>query len=102
MKVTSIRIDPQVAVALEVLGIPKQRVFQRGLIALGLEGKIRDPVVLALVRRRQGDLIQDMKEETLLLEALEKKILGPEEPPPSGDDLNRPLEKWERRTIFRA
>jgi len=100
-KVTSIRIDPQVGVALEVLNIPKQRVFQRGLIALGLEGKIRDPVVLALVRRRQVELLQDLETEKILLEALENKIKSPAGPEGVVQDREKPLEPWELKTLTR-
>lgn len=98
-KITSIRIDSLVSEALGVVGVSHQRIFQRGLIAFGLEGQIRDPRILALAKRRQAELVEELTTEKLLLDELVRKMEVPVPvPPPEAD---KPLERWELKSLVR-
>jgi len=74
MKITSIRIDPTTSQLVTSMGLTLNQVFQRGLVALAIEGKIRDPRVLALIKRYQGDLIEHLEAENILMNEIVKRI----------------------------
>lgn len=73
MKITSIRVDPDIAKIIEALDLPYQRVLKRGLISYGLDGKIKDPIILAAIERYQGNLISQLEAEKKILDLLIRK-----------------------------
>lgn len=79
MKVTSVRIDPSTSQLITALGLSLNQVFQRGLVSLAVEGKIRDPRVIALIKRYQGDLIERLEAEHILMVDIMKHINDNEE-----------------------
>lgn len=78
MTITSIRLDPETQEILRILGIPFIKIFKRGLVSYGLEGKIKDPRVQHLVRKYQQDLIDEMTAESNVLENLIAKFRNQE------------------------
>jgi len=78
MTITSIRLEPETQEILRILGIPFIKIFKRGLVSYGLEGKITDPRVQHLVRKYQQDLIDEMAAESNILENLIAKFMNQE------------------------
>ena len=80
-----------------MIGVSHQRVFQRGLMAFGLEGKVTDPRILALAKRRQAELVEELTLEKLLLDELVRKI----EVPVPVQETDKPLMAWELKSLIR-
>ena len=78
MAITSIRLDPETQEILRVLGIPFIKIFRKGLVSYGLEGKIRDPRIQHLLKKYQQNLIDEMEAESRVLENLLKAFDKPE------------------------
>ena len=70
MPTTSFRIDPQTQELLRILNLPYSKVFRKGLIQLGLDGKIKDPRAIHLVKKFQQDLIDELEAEKAVLDQL--------------------------------
>jgi len=60
---TSIKLDPQVKAIVELIGISYQRIFDRGLVGYALDGKIKDPKILAAIKKRQDQVVVDREME---------------------------------------
>ena len=71
---TSIKLDSQVKAIAEIIGASHQKIYDRGLQALALDGKIKNPKVIAIIIKRQNDVIQKLEIEQMVLEELTKFI----------------------------
>ncbi len=74
MKRTSMTINEKTADLIHALNIPYQRIFDRGLIALGLEGNHRDPRLSAYIRRLQQDKIEELNQDITLLQTVMDRL----------------------------
>ena len=58
----------------EIIGVSYQKIFDRGLMAYGLEGKIKDPRVLIRIKQRQDLLLEELEAEKMVHEMITKFI----------------------------
>ena len=74
MKRTSMTINEKTADIIHALNIPYQRIFDRGLIALALEGNHKDQKLTAYIRRLQQDKIEELNQEITLLQTVMDRL----------------------------
>jgi hypothetical protein len=78
MPTTSFRLDQETQDILRILNIPFSKIFKKGLISYAIEGKIRDPRVLAKLKRYQQEFMDEIDAESRVLEKLISAIEKPE------------------------
>ena len=71
---TSINVDERTLEIIKILNVPFQKIFDRGLVSMGIEGKVKDPQVAAAILRLQRDKLEALDFEIRRLKELQDKF----------------------------
>ena len=89
---TSFTINDKTLEIIRILNIPPQKIMDRGLVALGLEGKVRDPEVAMALIRIVRDRMESLDFEIRRLKELQDKFdrIGQKEEDPVQETEEEP------------